>query len=106
MLSAIRPLLTETIDHWLAPARSIYGKAAKTQSTSHAARVIHMAGESLMPASREKMADDRAVVWLIDHPRRIAAGDTFELATGEVLTVARAELRVMPGGTLSKVYLK
>ena len=112
MLAALRPLLSEQVEHWLELARDVHGRPVKVSpageagSTKHPARVIRMDGEVVMPFSRSPMADAKATLWLIDHPRPVAVGDTFELAGGEVLTVARAELRTVPGGTLSKVYLK
>lgn len=106
MLTDIRPLLTDRVSHWLAPTRDVFGKTIAADKTSHAARVVRMGGEFTLPYSREKVADAKAVIWLIDHPRAVAVGDNFELADGDVLKVARAELRTERNGSLCKVYLK
>lgn len=105
MISAIRPLLTEAVDHWLAPTRDIHGKAIKSTATRHSARVIHFDGEVTSPFTKAKLGNARAVVWLVDHPRSVALGDLFDLPDGQTLAAIRIERRALPGGTLHKVYL-
>jgi hypothetical protein len=75
-------------------------------STSHAARVLMTPGKVIARASGEYMADAAATVWLLDHPRLIAVGDTFGLPNGSALKAVRVELRTRPwGGTVHKVFL-
>lgn len=105
MIAAIRPLLNAEVLHWLPPVRDIHGKPTQAGSTPHPARVVHTPGTVLGPASRERQGDAAATVWLLNHPRSIELGDTFELPTGETLKVIRAERRSDGADTLSKVYL-
>ncbi|MDQ0250812.1 hypothetical protein J2W22_002876 [Sphingomonas kyeonggiensis] len=103
--AALRPLLNAQVQHWLPPARDIHGKPAKAGSTPHAARITYTPGTLVGPASRERTGDAAAIVWLLNHPRPIAIGDTFELPTGEALNVIRAERRTSGADTVSKVFL-
>jgi hypothetical protein len=103
--AAIRPLLNIQVQHWLPPVRDVQGKQAKAGSTTHAARLTHTPGTIITAASRERMADAAATVWLVNHPRPIALGDTFELPTGEALKVIRVERRASGADTISKVFL-
>lgn len=105
MLSPIRPMLTSQVEHWLPPVRDIHGRETKAGSTSHPARVVYSPGRSLGPASREKMADAAAIIWLLNHPRAIEIGDSFELPDSAVLTAIRIERRFMGSDALTKVYL-
>lgn len=102
----LTPLLTDRVEHWLPPRRDIHGREISTGSTPHAARVVMTPGSAIGPASRARIADAAATVWLVDHPRPIAIGDTFGLADGQTLKVVRAETRTRPwGGTVHKVFL-
>ncbi|HVJ03295.1 MAG TPA: hypothetical protein VM662_14015 [Sphingomonas sp.] len=105
--AALRPLLDSEVQHWFPPVRDIHGKQFKggRGATTHVARVSYTPGSTIGPASRERAADAAAVVWLINHPRPIAIGDSFELPTGEVLKVFRTERRSAGADTVSKVYL-
>jgi hypothetical protein len=105
MIAALRPLLDAQVQHWLPPVRDIHGKQAKAGSTTHPARVILTPGSILAAASHERMPDAVAVVWLLNHPRTIAIGDTFELPTGEALKVIRTERRTIGSETISKAFL-
>jgi hypothetical protein len=105
MIASIRPLLNVEVHHWLPPARDIHGKQSKAGSTPHRARVIYTPGRALGPASRQQMPDAAATIWLLNHPRPIAIGDTFEFSAGETLKVIRAEARTSGTDTISKVYL-
>lgn len=105
MLNEIRHLLVETVVHFDAIRRDIHGRELSDDGTTHKARVIMSPGASLGPASRERMPDARATLWLVNHPRAIAIGDVFGLPDGERLKVIRAELRREASGTLHKVYL-
>lgn len=105
MLADLLPLMTDSIRHQHAVARDVFGRVQPGDATEHRARVVNSPGKGIGPASREAMPDATATAWLIDHPFPIATGDTFELPTGEHLTVARLERRNFPGGVLSKVYL-
>jgi hypothetical protein len=103
--AAIRPLLNAQVQHWMPPVRDVHGKQTKAGSTTHAARVTYTPGTIVGPASRERTADAAAIIWLLNHPRPIAIGDTFELPTGETLKVIRAERRASAADTISKVFL-
>jgi hypothetical protein len=106
MLADIRPLLTEQVHHLLAVRRDIYGQALpEQQSTSHPARIIYMQGKVAGPASGENMADAKAIVWLLNHPRSVATGDTFKLPTDDILNAIGTEHRISGSDTLTKVYL-
>ncbi|OBX18567.1 hypothetical protein A9995_11410 [Erythrobacter sp. QSSC1-22B] len=105
MISTLRPLLTEFVEHWQRTARDIHGTSIKTGATRHAARVIYFDGEVVSPFTKAKLGNARAAVWLIDHPRPVALGDHFELPDGQTLAAIRTELRTLPGGTLHKVFL-
>lgn len=105
MISGIRPMLNSQVEHWLPPVRDIHGRETKAGSTSHYARLIYSPGRSVGPASREKMADAAAIIWLLDHPRAVEIGDSFELPDGKILTAIRVEHRFMGMDTLIKVYL-
>jgi translation elongation factor EF-1alpha len=99
-------LLNETVDHWLPPIRDLFGNLISAGVTSHSARVILSPGELVGPASGENLANAKATVWLLNHPRQIAIGDTFGLPDGSELQAVRIETRVRPwGGSLHKVYL-
>ncbi|WP_254294718.1 hypothetical protein [Sphingomonas tagetis] len=97
--------MTAEVRHWLPPTRDIHGRQASTGSTAHRARVLNTPGSIISSALRERMGDASAVIWLLNHPRMIAIGDTFELPAGETLKVIRAERRTSGPDTLSKVYL-
>jgi hypothetical protein len=105
MISTLRPLLTETVEHWLKAARDIHGMPIKTSATAHLARVIYFDGEVVSPFTKAKLGNARAAVWLIDHPRPVAIGDHFDLPDGQTLAAIRTELRTLAGGTLHKVFL-
>lgn len=105
MLADLLPLMTDTVLHWYVTTRDIHGRVTTAGHTEHRARIVHSPGKVLGSASRETMPDAAATVWLIDHPRPIAIGDTFELPDGAALKVARLERRVLPDGTLFKAYL-
>lgn len=105
MISAIRPLLDAQVQHWLPAARDLHGHETKAGATPHAARVAYMPGSVLGVPSQERERDAAAIIWLLNHPRPIAVGDTFELPTGETLNVIRAERRTAGADALSKVYL-
>lgn len=105
MLSDIRPLMTDTVEHWLPPKRSITGAETNTGSTTHAARVTSTPGRLVGPASRERMADAAATIWLLNHPRPVAIGDTFTLPNGEALKAIRVEHRSTGADTITKAYL-
>lgn len=124
MLPDLAPLMTDTIRHYQAPRRDIFGKKleafpaeiysptggtsyslAEPDFTEHAARVVYSPGSVAGPASREKMPDAAATVWLADHSRPIRIGDLFGLPDGSTLKVLRAELRTNAAGSLHKVYL-
>lgn len=123
MLADLLPHMTDTVRHWRAPARNLFGHSTivppseyptgsgvsllpgKGTSTEHRARVTYSPGKALGQASREAMPDATATVWLIDHPHPIAIGDTFELPDAAALKVARLERRKLPDGVLYKVYL-
>lgn len=105
MMHEIRPLLTDTIEHWLPPVRDIHGREISAGTTPHAARVTLSPGSAVSSVSSVRMPDAAAVVWLIDHPRPIRIGDTFTLPDAQSLKVIRAELRSSAAGTIHKVYL-
>lgn len=105
MLSAIRPLLNAQVEHWLAPARDLFGKDTSKGSTTHAARVVETPGRVFSRVYGEMIADAAATIWLLDHPRPISIGDTFTLPSGTTLKAARVETRTSGANTLHKVYL-
>lgn len=124
MLPDLTPLMTDTVRHYRDPRRDIFGKkpeAAPTETyspaggtsyslaepdfTEHQARVVYSPGSIAGPASREKMPDAAATVWLADHPRPIRIGDLFGLPDGSVLKAIRAELRTNAAGCFHKVFL-
>ena len=105
MLAELLPLMTDTVQHRSSPVRDLFGRVLDADATAHRARVVYSPGKVAGPASREAMLDATATVWLIDHPRPIAIGDTFELPGANLLKVARLERRALPGGLLFKVYL-
>jgi hypothetical protein len=105
MLSDIRPMMTDTVEHWLPPARSITGNEVKSGSTIHAARVTYTPGRLVGPSSREKTTDAAATAWLLNHPRSADVGDTFTLPNGETLKAIRVEHRSTGADTITKVYL-
>lgn len=106
MIAAIRPLLDTQVQHWLPSKHTIHGKRhGNTGSTPHAARVIYTPGSMVGPVSRDRNIDAAAIIWLVNHPRPIAVGDTFELPNGEALNVIRAERRASGADTVSKVFL-
>ena len=108
MLSDLLPLMTDRVRHWSAPARNLFGKPDDYNgATEHAARVIYSPGLSVGPASKQELAEFSATIWLIDHPRAVAIGDTFTLtSSGEIVRVVRAERRSLQRGTLTKAYVK
>lgn len=103
--AAIRPFLNAEVHHWLPPARDIHGHDIKAGYTAHPARVTYTAGAIIGPASMEHAANAAATIWLVNHPRPIGVGDTFELATGEILKVIRSERRTAGTDNICKVYL-
>ncbi|WP_188064242.1 hypothetical protein [Sphingobium sp. KCTC 72723] len=105
MLSDVRSLMTDTVEHWLPPARNITGTETKAGSTIHAARVTYSPGRIVGPASREKASDAAATIWLLNHPRAAGVGDTFTLPNGETLKAVRVEHRSTGADTITKVYL-
>lgn len=105
MLSYIRPLLNEEVRHWLPPTRDLFGKETDAGSTKHPARVIDIEGEVVSALSRDNLPDAKAIIWLLDHPRPVIVGDTFELPGGTMLKVIRAERRTHGGSSLTKAYL-
>lgn len=105
MIAAVRPLLTDIVEHWNAPMRDIHGRATKSTATPHAARVILFDGEVSSPFTKAKLGDARALIWLVDHPYTVNLGDQFDLPNGETMKVVRLERRSLSGGTLHKVYL-
>ena len=105
MLSELRPLLNAQVEHMLPPTRSLTGAETWNGSTRHAARIIETPGRLVGPASGEKVADAAATIWLLDHPRPIAIGDTFTLPSGEALKAIRIERRTTGANILHKVYL-
>lgn len=106
MLSDIRPLLTDEIEHVIDGRRDIYGQLLiDSQATRHAARIVYMQGKLIGPASREPIGDAKATVWLLNHPRPIDTGDLFNLPNGETLRVTAAEHRIEGSYTITKVFL-
>jgi hypothetical protein len=105
MLADLLPLMTGTVQHWQTPVRDVFARVIGTEFSEHRARVIYSPGSVIAAASRQNMADAAATVWLIDHPRPIAIGDTFKLPAGETLKAVRVERRATAGAVLSKVYL-
>lgn len=105
ILSDLIPLLNAQVEHMLPPTRSLTGAETWNGSTRHAARVIETSGRLMGPASREKVADAAATIWLLNHPRPIEIGDTFTLPSGEALKAIRVEYRTGGLVTFHKVYL-
>lgn len=105
MFAAHRSLLNSTVRHRLAPVRDIYGNETASGFTEHPARVSYGPGKLLGRASGENIPDARATVWLFDHPRTVAIGETFDLADGEALKAIRIERRTLGACTITKVYL-
>lgn len=105
MFAAHRPLMNATIRHWLAPVRDIFGNETPSGFTEHPARVTYGPGKLFGRASGENMPDAKATIWLFDHPRTVAIGETFELADGETLKAIRIERRTLGACTITKVYL-
>lgn len=105
MLSAVRPLLNAQVEHWLAPGRDLFGNVVPNGNTRHAARVIETPGRVVSIAHGEKMTDAAGTIWLLDHPRPVAIGDTFTLPSGNSLKAVRVEMRTSGTSTLHKVYL-
>lgn len=103
--AAIRSLFNAEVQHWLPPIRDIHGRQVKAGSTAHRARVTYTPGTATAAPSRERVPDATATVWLVNHPRPIALGDTIELPTGETLNVIRAEARTSGTDTIHKVFL-
>lgn len=99
------PAINATVRHWYPPNRDIFGKQVTSGSSSHPARVSYGPGRLIGRASGEFMADAKATVWLLNHPRPVAIGDTFELPDGAPLKVVRAEHRTLGATTITKVYL-
>lgn len=105
MLNYIRTLFTERVRHGESVSRDIYGKVIDARGTEHAARVVEAHGSIQAPASGERTADASATIWLLNHPRLIATGDTFVLPSGRKLAVRRVEYRTDGQDTLAKVHL-
>ncbi len=99
------PAINATVRHWYPPHRDIYGQPASSGSTSHPARVTYGPGRLFGRASGEFIADAKATVWLFNHPRPVAIGDTFELPEGEPLKAIRTERRTLGATTITKVFL-
>lgn len=105
MFAAHRPLMNSTVRHWQTSVRDLFGKETASGFTEHPARVTYGPGKLIGRASGENMADAKATVWLIDHPRPVAIGETFELADGETLKAIRIERRTLGAASITKVYL-
>lgn len=105
MLSTLRKMMTDQVEHWLPPIRDIHGKPVSAGSTRHAARVTYTPGVLVGPASNEFAANAAATVWLLDHPRPVVIGDTFTLPNGETLKAIRVEHRSTGANTITKAYL-
>lgn len=128
MLSDIRPFLTDEVGqlcpaerqvtgHYpdtgytrygeVMPRRNMFGQfdEKKVRFTTHPARVVMNEGSLKGPASGEKLADAKAIIWLLNHPRSIAIGEVFQLPGGERLSASRIERRSDGADTLTKVFL-
>jgi len=97
--------MNSTVRHWHKPVRDLFGNQGSNGSTVHPARVVYGPGKLIGRASGENMSDAKATVWLSNHPRAVAIGDTFELADGETLKAIRIERRTLGATTITKVYL-
>ncbi|QQV75874.1 hypothetical protein H5J25_09615 [Sphingomonas aliaeris] len=99
--------MTDQVQHWKDPLRDVFGKASDVRGfTEHSARIVFTPGVRLGEASRQNVPDAAATIWLFDHPRPIAIGDTFMLvSSGDVLKAIRIERRAIAGAALTKVYL-
>ena len=106
MLNAVRPLLNETVEHWLSePVLDRFGVATDWESTRHGAKVDLNPGSFLAKASGERIGDAKARIYLLNHPRAVELGDTFTLPGGQHLQVKRVEQRRSSAGTLTRAYL-
>jgi hypothetical protein len=97
--------MNETVEHWLTITRDAFGKPTGHTSTEHLAHVTRTPGSVLPEASKEEAPASAATIWLVDHPREVAVGDTFSFTDGTALNVARVERRELAGRTIHKVYL-
>jgi hypothetical protein len=98
--------MNETVEHWLTVTRDAFGKPTGHTVTEHLAHVTRTPGSVLPEASKDEAPASAATIWLVDHPRAVAIGDTFSFGDGEALTVARVERRELSGHTIHKVYLQ
>lgn len=106
MIAAIRPLLNEEVEHVIDGVRDIYGqRLIAQQGTKYAARIVYRCGRLAGPASRDDIADAKATIWLLSHPRPVDTGDTFILPGGDTLSVIGAEHRISRSYTITKVFL-
>lgn len=106
MLFSLLPFMTEEIAHWFPPVRDIFGRLPSSAAHSmHRAKITYTQGARSGGASGEALPDATATIWLIDHPRLIAVGDTFKLPCGAMTKAARVERRTLDGAEVSKVYL-
>ena len=105
MFATHHPLMNATVRHWHPPIRDIFGNETASGFTEHPARVTYGPGKLLGRATGENMPDARATVWLLDHPRTVAIGHTFDLGDGEQLKTIRIERRTLGASTITKVYL-
>ena len=105
MLSDIRKMLTDTVEHYLDPKKTIHGDFLGGDSTSHRARVVMFDGVATGPASKLPIADAKAILWLVDHLRPIEVGQFFLIHANDNLRVTRVERRQDSSGTLHKVYV-
>lgn len=107
MLADLLPLMTEPVEHWHGVRRDIHGNnPGPTGRTLAMARVTYVGDSSPGPASQQSICGSATTMWLVDHPRPIATGDTFKLPTGDVMTTIRVERRAMGNAILSKVFLR
>lgn len=98
-------MLTETVEHYLDPKKTIHGGFLGGDSTSHRARVVMLDGVVTGQASKLPIANAKAVLWLVDHPRPIKVGQFFLIHANDNLRVTRVEHRADNSGTLLKVYV-
>ena len=106
MLTDLASLLNAEIKHHYPPRRDIHGQPIDRSFTRHPARVTRATGIGIGAASGEGLPLPKATAWLINHPRPVELGQTFELDDGTLLEVAGFEARSMEGVTITKVSLK
>lgn len=105
MLSFLRPIMENQVKHWFAPTRDVFGNETRAGFTTHPARVVESDGRLVSLRSGNNLPDAKAIIYLLNHTRPVAVGDTFELPSGRELKVIAAERGTAGPDTLIRAYL-